>query len=241
MENIEKDQVSDFFSKEYNKTLDLKEKIRNSMRESSLQNLKQRREFYQNLILLLGAIIGIAAFWGVDKLANATYFEIGVCIYILFVLLVTFYFREVIDKEGNLLHKQGDEIDFVIGEKQKLLSKYIKSANFTYIAKSNFWKELRDIPTLKKLKEEVANNEDNRNKRIKGEYSPDYTGEVFVSFFVFSSLFIILSIFFKNINLFAIILVSIILIVLIFMNSATFFIKLVNKILNSVVNIYKNK
>jgi hypothetical protein len=237
-ENDDKKAI-EFFSEQYDSTIKLKENVLRDFMELKISVIKSKREFYQNLIILLGAIIGLASFWGYEKI-NKISFIIGVVTYIIFVLFAVLYFREVLDKDLNGLQSMDDKFSIVIGKKQKLVEDYIKGGIFTKEKVLEFLGSLKSDPAIAKLEEDNKKLVDERDKRMEKRLPLDFTGEIFVFLFFISATFLTLSLTVKNIDWQAIPLIIIILIIVSFNNTADLFIKNINKFINYVRGFLKN-
>ncbi len=197
---------------------------------------KQRREFYQNLTILLGAIIGLESSWGYENILNKNYFITGVVCYIIFVLIVSIHFKKILDDELNYFQHKED-VNSIYGEE---VEKYLKTSQDRKV--STFLNSFKRVPIIENLKRESEkeNNEllEGRKKRLEGK-SWYFTGEIFLSFFTVSSLFIVISFLPYTINLPTLFFIIFVLLVIIFTSFTDFLINNLNKFINIVINLPK--
>ena len=110
---------------------ELKHRMDKDYRDLNLNVVRQRREFYQNIILLSGIIIGLLASFGDKYVKNEAYFGIGIFVYFFLVILIYNYFREALDGEQNEIHHQQDILDVFL---DKMLE--VEAWNDQHLARS---------------------------------------------------------------------------------------------------------
>jgi hypothetical protein len=226
----------DFFIEQLDSTTALRDEMNKDYVEIRTDNIKQKRNFFQQLTVLSGAIIGLSSIFGHEGILNILYFRLGFFLNILFIIAVTLYFREILDKEGNDLLKQQDGYNVIFDNRIKIMSKYVENRSFTKKGIMDYLQETESSAEAKSIKLEVDKMNEDRTKRLTGKEAMDFSGELFVFLFVFASFFIFLSFFFVEINLYLLLSIIIFMIGLIFTDSVTFFVKKISKFLNFIKN-----
>jgi len=234
--DAEKNIPFDFFIEQMDSTSDLMHEMNKDYVEIRTDNIKQKREFYQHLTVLSGAIIGLSSIFGYEEILNIQYFNIGVFLHLLFIVIITLYFREVLDIEGNELLAQQDRYNIILEERRKIINNYIGKRLFTKEDIISCINEMMSSEGSKSLESELINMEKERKDRLNSIKEMDFSGELFISLFIFASFFIFISFFFKEIGFSFFIFAIILILVLIFTDSITFFIKKISKLINLLKN-----
>lgn len=231
--NEDQKKYMDFFIEQFDSTTDLLHEMNKDYVGIRVDNIKQKREFFQHLTILSGAVIGLSSIFGYERILNILYFQIGFFLNLLFIILITLYFREILDKEGNGLLSQQDRYNVILDKKRKIIEKYLKNRLFTEKDILNYLQEVESSEEAQSIKSELNEMERGRIERLSGKKQEmDFSGELFTFLFIFASFFIFLSFFFKEINLYLLFFAIIFMDGLIFTDSITFFTKKISKLIN---------
>lgn len=230
--NEDPKKYADFFIEQFDSITDLMHEMNKDYVGIRVDNIKQKREFFQHLTILSGAVIGLSSIFGYEKILNILYFQIGFFLNLLFIIVITLYFREILDKEGNDLLAQQDRYNVILDKKREIIDKYLKNRLFTEKDIINYLREVESSEEAQSIKLELDKMEKERNKRLSGKKEMDFSGELFVFLFISASFFIFLSFFFKEINLYLLFFIIIFMVGLIFTDSITFFTKYISKLIN---------
>ena len=146
--------------------------------------------------------------------------------------MVALYFREILDREGSALLGQQDRYNNIFDKRIKIISRYVEGRLFTKDGIMNYLKETESSGEAKSIKLEVDKMNEARIARLSGNKEMEFSGEIFMSLFIFASSFVFLSFFFEEVNFYLLLLIIILVIGLIFTDSVTFGIKKISKLIN---------
>jgi hypothetical protein len=223
--------IGNFFLKQQNDTVELRQDIQTRTTDQLRDTRGQRRVFYQNLALLLGAAIGLVSIAGTSEIKNIAYFKFGLGLYVFFVLILILYLKETLDRDSEEIQNLGDQIDYAIEEKLNLVKTYLVKKVFTNAEKNNFIDALQELPYIEDLKNLNKKITTGRDNRLKGDKDWDFSGEIFVSLFLSSGILITTSLISK-ISLFEILELVIIALLLTFSNKTLGLFRKINQLFN---------
>jgi len=183
--------IFDFFRKELITTTNLKGEINKDCKDLQIDVIKQKRAFFYRIVAFSGAILGITKFY--TKPQNPSYFLAGLILFLFLILFILFYIRESLDKDSAGLRDLQDEYGGILGEKAKLLKKYLTQGIFTEESLNAYFQELKSSEAYGIMKDKNDALLKGRKDRLEEKDSLDFTGEFVVFLFTLSSFFTILS------------------------------------------------
>ena len=133
IKNEERKKCINFFIEQFDSITNLMHEINKDYGEIRISNIKQKREFFQHLTILAGAVIGLSSIFGYERILNILYFRIGFSLNLLFIIMIILYFREILDKEGNELLAQQDRYNVILNKKRKIIDEYLKKRTLYFL------------------------------------------------------------------------------------------------------------
>lgn len=214
-QHFETKEVFDRWNNELKSICELRDKSNDLIGERLIMLLGQKSELFKSLITLSIGFLAVPYF--LKNIKNNDYYFVAIVIFITLVIFIVLYLREFIDSDILSLRDLQDEYNEIAEAKQNLILEYQSKKIFTYDADANFRNELRNSSSIKKLKERMQ--KEKNNKLNKDEQIIDRSGMLIMFLFLSGILWILLSIAPKYFNWISIISLEIIIMIFVSNNS----------------------
>jgi len=172
---------------------DMQFEMNKDLGEKRIQNINRRRDFFQHVTILALGLSGVTFF--TDRVIIKGYFISGFVLLILTVLMILLWFRENYDKEAKELVLLQDKYNRVSDEKDDLIDEFaIKPFNPGVI--KAYLERVQNLPSASVLAEDVK--QEIKEREGRATETPDYFGELIMSFFFSGILFLFASLYPPN-------------------------------------------
>src|SRR3989338_5393815 len=172
---------------------DMQFEMNKDLGEKRIQNINRRRDFFQHVTILALGLSGVTFF--TDRVIIKGYFISGFVLLILTVLMILLWFRENYDKEAKELVLLQDKYNRVSDEKDYLIDEFaIKPFNPGVI--KAYLERVQNLPSASVLAEDVK--QEIKEREGRATETPDYFGELIMSFFFSGILFLFASLYPPN-------------------------------------------
>lgn len=193
-----------YFRGELDEITQFRNELNRDHAEQAIAVIKEKRVFFQNILLASATILGIASVFS-SLSSNSTthiyspYLFTGLGLHLGVICIVVMYLREILDQELQGITDNQDRYNKIIQMKILLTEKYastVAGASQLVIGETlrSYFKELETDPLSLSLERENNFYHEQREDRISGRTYLEFYGEIISFFFITGSAFIILAI-----------------------------------------------
>lgn len=180
----------------------IKEDMNDDLIEKRISIIKEKRIFFQNIIISSVTLLGlVSAFVTIKNNPDFIkyYFLAGTGMHVCLICFLIIRIREILDQDLNELKSFQERYDDIANEHINIINKHIKNFNNTTIEK--FHKEINSNKIINELKKDEKEIKDEKEKSRKGKAIMDFSGEIVTFLFTGGTILIFLSILGFNLSL----------------------------------------
>ena len=200
--------LSDIFEKERAEISELREKISNELSQHSIATIRERRIFLQNIALASATLVSLASvFSSFSKSIYFPYLIFGLVSHLAVICIVFLHIRTTLDREQERFTTQKDKYSRLLNEHISLCKKYTLLALSTKTKEEGlslaqkFDSEKAILPSMSELKKGNEKILQDMELRRSGKANMEFYGEFINFFFVLGSLFVVLAIYGRELDL----------------------------------------
>ena len=148
------------------------------------RQLDEKKSFFRYIITLAGVV-------ATGVLTIFPY--LGLFLYLLLIIFVVLYTKEILDKDLNGLNAQRDEYLYILDQEAAIMDDFEKSSEtFTEFG---YQGKILSNPNFEKMQQDLKRDKEERAQRVQSDEVRylDYSGEFFVLLFLLASIFVIFS------------------------------------------------
>lgn len=193
-----KKKFSDEIIKHWTDVEELRIRVNESLGSNLLNTIKQKREVFQNLIFVAGTVISILVSLGYKNIQNPYYFIFGIGIYLILIILIYTFLREILDEEGNKVARVRAIYNKWFNSESDICKKYTNRLCGDEEVNTIQVEYLKELELLEKSKEKGELEDIHQqgvaiDKKILENSSINFVGEIFLFLFLNVFFFIIIS------------------------------------------------
>jgi len=160
--------------------------------------IKQRREFFQNIVIIAGVIIGLMLSFGESIIITRSYFFVAAILYLFLIFLVYSHLGGILDDEGNGISKMRAQynnfLDAQLDIYKDIFDRFLRGDDIATI-RGDFAQKLQSL-SLSNASKEINRIEEKGKEKTKKELNASKNDQIFMSesllFILFSMCFFIL-------------------------------------------------